>query len=103
MGANFQQPILLREGRFARLESIQWWDQPLVSRSRVLLIGAGALGNEVAKNLSLLGIGNLVIVDMDVVEMSNLSRSVLFREEDQGQPKAECAVRRAKEIYPDMR
>lgn len=92
----------LREGRFSRLQAIQWWDQSLLRRSRVLVVGAGALGNEVIKNLSLLGVGNLIIADMDRVELSNLSRSVLFRESDEGAPKAECAARAARQIYPEI-
>jgi len=102
MSAFEQQPLLLKEGRFARLEAIEWWNQSLLAKARVLLIGAGALGNEVTKNLSLLGVGNLVIADMDRVEMSNLSRSILFREQDEGHPKAECAARAAREIYPEI-
>jgi adenylyltransferase/sulfurtransferase len=68
----------------------------------VLVAGAGALGNEVLKNLALLGIGHVVVVDMDCIELSNLSRSVLFRAEDTGQPKAACAARGARAIYPDL-
>src|SRR5215470_4838355 len=49
-----------------------------LSALRVMVAGAGALGNEVIKNLALLGVGRLHIVDRDVVEMSNLTRSVLF-------------------------
>ena len=95
-------PMVLQEGRFARFEAIEWWDQTLISEARLLVIGAGALGNEVIKNLALLGIGHLVVVDMDRVEMSNLSRSCLYRASDEGRPKAECAARAAREIYPDM-
>lgn len=102
MSASEQQSLILKEGRFARLESIEWWNQSLLACARVLLVGAGALGNEVAKNLSLLGVGNLIIADMDRVELSNLSRSVLFREADEGKPKAECAARAVREIYPSM-
>ena len=90
--------IEIAEGRFARLEAIEWWDQALLSRARVLVIGAGALGNEVVKNLALLGVGHVAIADMDKIELSNLSRSVLFREKDEGSAKAECAAREAKEI-----
>ncbi len=98
-----EAPIRLHEGRFARLEAIEWWDQDLISRTRVLLVGAGALGNEILKNLALLGVGQVAVVDLDRVERSNLSRSVLYREADEGQPKAECAARAARQLYPGMR
>lgn len=94
--------IQVKEGRFARFEAIEWWDQELLSHARVLVIGAGALGNEVIKNLTLLGVGKMVIVDMDRVELSNLSRSVLFREQDEGHPKAVCAAERAQQIFPKV-
>lgn len=103
MSASERAPIVLHEGRFARLEAIEWWDQTLLAEARVLVVGVGALGNEVLKNLSLLGVGHVVVVDMDCVELSNLSRSVLFCEADQGRPKAECAARSAERIYPEMR
>ena len=53
--------------------------------ARILVVGAGALGNEVIKNLALVGVGTTYLIDLDVVEPSNLSRSVLFRAEDGGQ------------------
>jgi molybdopterin/thiamine biosynthesis adenylyltransferase len=93
-------PIKTEEGRFARLEAIEWWDQGLLARSHVLVIGAGALGNEVVKNLAMLGLGYVVVVDMDLVETSNLSRSVLFREGDEGKAKAVCAALAAQGIFP---
>lgn len=95
--------IAPNEERFARFEAIQWWDQKLLRQARVLVVGAGALGNEVIKNLALLGVGQLAIVDKDTVDRSNLSRSVLFREHDEGRPKALCAAKAAQGIYPDMR
>jgi molybdopterin/thiamine biosynthesis adenylyltransferase len=94
--------VSLNEDRFARLRTIDWWVQKKLTDARVLIIGAGALGNEVIKNLALLGIGHMVIVDMDRVETSNLSRSVLFRESDRDLPKAECTARAAKELYPEL-
>jgi adenylyltransferase/sulfurtransferase len=101
--ASTASPIQIVEGRFARLEAIEWWDQALLARARVLVIGAGALGNEVIKNLALLGVGHIAIADMDSVELSNLSRSVLFRETDEGRFKAECAALAAQSIFAGMK
>jgi molybdopterin/thiamine biosynthesis adenylyltransferase len=95
--------IDLSEGRYDRFNQIAWWSQDRLRRARVLVAGVGALGNEIIKNLALLGVGNIVIVDFDRVEQSNLSRSVLFRTEDDGQPKAAVAARRAREINPNLR
>src|SRR5580765_7387714 len=90
---------LTRDERFSRLRAIEWWDQEKVAAARILVIGAGALGNEVIKNLALLGVGHLLIVDMDRIEASNLSRSVLFRERDEGNFKATTAACAARDIY----
>lgn len=94
--------ISIEEGRFHRHDLIPWWEQDRLTAARALVLGAGALGNEIIKNLALLGVGHVHIVDLDLVEHSNLSRSVLFREEDQGCPKAEAAARGATRIYPDI-
>src|SRR5579885_420265 len=83
------------DDRFHRFRLISWWDQQKLRDAKVLVVGAGALGNEIVKNLALLGIGNILIADLDRVENSNLSRSVLFREADNGRPKAEVAARGA--------
>jgi adenylyltransferase/sulfurtransferase len=88
------------EGRFDRFRLISWWDQDRLAKARVLVIGAGALGNEIVKDLALLGIGRIFVADRDHVENSNLSRSILFRERDCGRPKAEVAAERAARIYP---
>src|SRR5438876_3252542 len=97
------QPPRGGDGRFDRFKLIGWWDQQRLARARVLVIGAGALGNEIIKNLALLGVGNLLIADMDRVENSNLSRSVLYREHDNGALKATTAALAAREIYPDVK
>lgn len=88
--------------RFSRFELIQWWDQLRLKRAKILVVGAGALGNEILKNLALVGIGNVIIVDMDRIELSNLSRSVFFRESDCGRYKAEVVAERARELFPQM-
>jgi len=92
----------LSEGRFSRFQQIRWWKQSVLSEARILVVGAGALGNEVLKNLALLGVGNVAVIDMDRIEASNLSRSVLFRETNEGELKSTVAARVAKEIYPAM-
>lgn len=90
------------DDRFARFRLIGWWDQEKLARAKVLVIGAGALGNEIIKNLALLGVGNVFICDKDRIEHSNLCRSILYRAEDAGQPKAAVAARAAKQIYPGI-
>jgi hypothetical protein len=89
--------------RFSRESLIPGWSQEALTRARVLVVGAGALGNEALKNLSLLGVGCLGILDFDAVEESNLSRCVLFRHEDIGQPKAQVAAQRVRELNPEVR
>ena len=91
------------DGRFSRFELISWWDQDRLSNARVVVIGAGALGNELLKNLALLGVGNIFIADLDRIEKSNLSRSILYRESDCGRMKADVAAERASEIYSGLR
>ncbi len=88
--------------RFDRFKLISWWDQARLQSAKVVVIGAGALGNEIIKNLALLGVGNVFIADMDRIENSNLSRSILYREGDNGAFKATIAARTAKEIYPNI-
>src|SRR5262245_41502305 len=88
--------------RYNRLRLISWWRQERLRAARVLVVGAGALGNEVVKNLALVGLGTTYLIDYDLVEPSNLSRSVLFRSADGGQPKAEVAARRARELNPEI-
>lgn len=91
------------ESRYSRFNLISWWEQGVLKKSKVLVIGCGALGNEIIKNLAMLGIGNIFAVDMDKVEKSNLSRSILFRREDEGKFKAEVVCKRAKEINEEIK
>jgi molybdopterin-synthase adenylyltransferase len=86
--------------RYARHQLIDWFDQDLIRSLQVIVVGAGAIGNEVIKNLALLGVGTIHVFDLDKIEASNLTRSVLFREDDIGREKAECAAARAQELDP---
>ena len=93
----------VHEDRFSRFRLIPWWDQKKLQAARVLVIGAGALGNEILKNLSLLGFERIVVVDLDRIEESNLSRTILFSSADVGAFKAEAAARSLKKIAPTAR
>jgi molybdopterin/thiamine biosynthesis adenylyltransferase len=68
--------------RFDRSKRLGWFDIEKVRETRVLVVGAGALGNEVCKDLVLSGFRNITLVDMDYVVMSNLNRCIFFSEED---------------------
>ena len=67
--------------------------QGRIRSSTVLLAGAGAIGNEVAKNLAMLGVGRILIVDRDRLEMSNVSRMIFFEPQYLGINKAELLAR----------
>jgi adenylyltransferase/sulfurtransferase len=99
------QPLAvdLEEDRYHRQSLISWWEQERLAGASVLVVGAGALGNELVKNLALAGIGTIVVLDMDRVENSNLSRCVLFREGDEGAEKAVVVARRAGELNSEIR
>jgi adenylyltransferase/sulfurtransferase len=91
------------QSRYDTLKLISWWQQEKVSKTKAMVVGAGALGNEILKNLALVGIGHILIIDFDIVEAANLTRSVLFRAEDIGKLKAEVAAQRLKELNPDVK
>lgn len=83
---------------FDRQQRIDWWSQERIHNANVMVVGAGAIGNETLKNLALLGFANIFIVDFDTISTSNLSRTVLFRKTDVGQKKAEVAAQRTRDL-----
>jgi molybdopterin/thiamine biosynthesis adenylyltransferase len=81
---------------------LEGWSQKLVKNSRVLIAGIGGLGCEIAKNLAMLGIGHIDLVDLDIIEHSNLNRQILFVGGNIGEPKALVAARKLREINPNI-
>jgi molybdopterin/thiamine biosynthesis adenylyltransferase len=88
--------------RYSRHRAIAGFSQDRLQAMRVAVFGAGAIGNEVVKNLCLLGVGAIDLYDFDSVELHNLTRSILLREADIGQPKAQAVAARAAAIDPNV-
>ncbi|WP_051204002.1 ThiF family adenylyltransferase [Hugenholtzia roseola] len=83
---------------FDRQTRMDWWNQDKIQSARLMIVGAGAIGNETLKNLALLGYADFFITDFDEISKSNLSRTVLFRKSDQGKRKAAVAAERVAEL-----
>ena len=77
--------------KFERQQRLSVWNQKIIEQSSILIVGVGGTGGEVAKNLALLGIGKLILVDVDTIEFSNLNRQLLFHIEDVGKYKVDVA------------
>lgn len=83
--------------------AIPGWDPEKISKAKVMVVGAGALGNEVIKNLTLLNVGHILVVDFDLVEFNNLAKSILFKKEDTGTKKAHAIVKNLKDINSNVK
>ena len=95
---NIDEDVLERQKRFSG------WNQETIQLSKVLVVGAGALGNEIVKGLVQLGVGHIWVVDYDRVVKSNLNRCVLFRlaDAEQGEYKAVALAKHAKELNREV-
>ncbi len=93
------------EDRFDRARRISWLDIDSIAKARVLMVGAGAIGNEVGKNLVLSGFRNITVVDMDRVVSSNLARCLFFSNDDvvEGKFKAELVANGMAALDPDVK
>ncbi len=85
-----------------RQRRISGWNQPALEECVCAVLGAGALGNEVAKNLVQLGVREMTVVDYDRVVTANLNRCVFFSHSDAeaGAEKARVVAREASKINP---
>ena len=76
--------------------------QEKLNKTKLFIVGSGAIGCEHLKNFSMMGIGHQTITDMDTIERSNLSRQFLFRNSDIGKYKSEIASIKAKKMNPNI-
>ena len=76
--------------------------QKRLVQSRVAVLGVGGVGGAAALYLAAAGAGSLLIVDRDVVELTNLNRQVLFTSADLGRPKALVGAERLRALDPDL-
>ena len=89
---NLTDAELDRYARHIVLPQVGGFGQRRLKETRVVVVGAGGIGSAVIPSLAGAGIGQLTIIDDDVVELANLHRQPLFRERDVGYSKADLAV-----------
>lgn len=94
---------LLRYSRQILLPHVDVSGQQKLSRARVLVIGLGGLGSPVATYLAAAGIGELVLVDFDHVDLSNLQRQIIHTTNSVGEHKVESAKARIGELNPEVK
>jgi len=97
-----QSDNTIRYSRQLALPQIGGDGQSRLSAARVLIVGAGGLGNPAALYLASAGVGHIVISDFDTVDESNLPRQIMFRDSDTGKPKAEILALRLVEANPGL-
>ena len=98
----FTKKQIDRYSRQIILKKIGTIGQKKLLRSSVLIIGAGGLGSPIAIYLAAIGIGNIGIIDKDIVEISNLSRQIIFANNDVKKNKSSIAISKLKKLNPDI-
>jgi len=94
---------LLRYSRQIMLPQIDVEGQEKLQASRILIIGMGGLGSPVAMYLAAAGVGHLVLVDDDVVELSNLQRQIAHNSSDVGLNKVDSAKQTIQNLNPEVK
>ncbi len=94
---------LLQYSRQIMLPEIDITGQQTLLNSRARIIGLGGLGSPVAMYLAAAGVGNLVLVDDDKVELSNLQRQIIHHVSALGQSKTASAAATLQQLNPDCR
>lgn len=99
---NFSKEELARYNRHIIIPEFGLEAQQKLKAAKVLVVGSGGLGSPVLLYLAAAGVGNIGIVDFDVVDDSNLQRQVLFGIDEIGKPKVEAAKRRLEALNPHI-
>lgn len=99
---NFSKEELERYSRHLIIPEFNIEGQRRLKEARVLVVGTGGLGSPLLLYLTAAGVGNIGILDFDVVDDSNLQRQVLFTVDDVGKPKSEAAKVRLEKLNPHV-
>jgi len=91
-----------RYSRQTILQNIGEEGQEKLAQSSIAVVGCGALGTAASNNLARAGVGRIIIIDRDFVELSNLHRQMLYDENDVDEPKAIAAARKLENINSDI-
>jgi adenylyltransferase/sulfurtransferase len=93
---------LRRYSRHLLIPEVGLAGQERLSRARVLVIGAGGLGSPVLAYLAAAGVGRILVIDDDTVDVTNLQRQILYDTADVGAPKAQRAAERLRALNPQI-
>lgn len=93
---------ILRYSRQISIKAMDFEGQEKLKLAKVLVIGAGGLGCAATQYLAVAGIGQMTLVDFDIVELSNLQRQVLHQNHNIGQPKVESARETLTQLNPHV-
>ena len=102
MQIKFTKNLIKRYSRQIILKKIGVSGQKKIFSSNVLIIGAGGLGSPISIYLAAMGVGKIGIVDKDRVEISNLSRQIIFNTNDLKKNKSSTAINKLKKINPHI-
>ena len=99
----FTKKQIDRYSRQIILKKIGVIGQKKLLKASVLIVGAGGLGSPIAIYLAALGIGKIGIIDKDSIEISNLSRQIIFSTNDLKKKKSSTAINKLRKINPDIK
>lgn len=100
---NYQKKLNEKYSRQLLLKEVGKKRQEKLGKSKVAIVGVGALGTVAAELLTRAGAGELILVDRDIIEESNLQRQALFTEKDVGKSKAKAAEEKLNAINSEIK